>query len=747
MKKISIIVPTWNEEANIIPLVERIEAAVLPKGLAYEIIFVDDHSTDNTQKIITSLINDYPISLHLKKGVKGKASSLLEGFSYARYDLVCMIDADLQYPPEAISGMAEKINKGADIVVACRKEQKTSLKRKIASQAFFLFFCKFLHGFSHDVQSGLKVFKKEILERITLNPTQWSFDLEFLVKAKNAGYKVDTVEIVFQKRRAGEAKIGLIQAAFEAGLAALKLRFARAEVVPFSKAMEEKKGKGFHYKGVEFIHHTDLEPTESAIFRLSTEQILVMIALLFLFVLGLLINWHQTLVILLAVITFLYFADLLFNLFLIHRSFSKTSEIHIKDEEIKKAADYKWPKYTIFCPLYKEWNVLPQFVTAMKRLDYPEDKLQVMLLLEEDDKETIKHAKAFRLPKNFEIIVVPHSKPKTKPKAMNYGLKHAKGEYVVIYDAEDIPESLQLKKAILAFEKLGEKTVCVQAKLNFYNPHQNLLTRVFTAEYSLWFDLVLTGLQSIKAPIPLGGTSNHFRKQDIVELKGWDSFNVTEDCDLGMRLAKQGLKTAIIDSLTLEEANSNTINWFWQRTRWIKGYIQTYLVHMRRPLLFIRNWREPDIFTFQLVVGGKFVSMLINPLMWIITLTYILFRSHVGIFIESFFPPYVLYMGVFCLVFGNFLYMYYYMIGCTKRGYDDIVKYAFLVPFYWLAMSAAAWVSLYKLIQQPHFWAKTKHGLHLSNQKAIEQAKDVIGKELVDHEIKGYQLQPFVLNA
>src|SRR5258708_6606643 len=194
-----------------------------------------------------------------------------------------------------------------------------------------------------------------------------------------------------------------------------------------------------------------------------------------------------------------------------------------------------------------------------------------MLLLEEDDKETIQKIKNYDLPSYFEIVIVPHSLPKTKPKACNYGLLHATGEYTVIFDAEDIPDPLQLKKAVIAFEKSGSQVVCIQAKLNFYNPTQSFFTKLFTAEYSLWFDLVLTGLQSIHAPIPFGGTSNHFRTKDLWLLKGWDSFNVTEDCDLGMRLVKQGYRTAVIDSITLEEANPAFNNWFWQRSRWIKG--------------------------------------------------------------------------------------------------------------------------------------------------------------------------------
>ena len=480
-----------------------------------------------------------------------------------------------------------------------------------------------------------------------------------------------------------------------------------------TQEVTDAKGNGFVYKGREYIHHSNLHPHEIALHRLSGYQIYFLSALAILVMLFLFFSWHTTLVVLMATITFLYFADLLFNLFLIYRSFSKSPEIVVSDEEIAQVPEQQWPAYTIFCPLYNEAAVLPQFVEAMSKMDYPKEKLQVMLLLEDDDKKTIEAARTMNLPSYFTIQVVPHSHPKTKPKAMNYGLKKATGEYIVVYDAEDIPEAKQLKKAVIAFQKEGEKTVCIQAKLNFYNPHQNILTRVFTAEYSLWFELVLTGLQSINAPIPLGGTSNHFRKKDLHILRGWDSFNVTEDADLGIRLVKAGYRTAIVESTTLEEANSNGINWFWQRTRWIKGYIQTYFIHMRRPGDFPGIHKKPHFITFQLIVGGKVLSMFINPTMWAITILYFIFRNIAGAFIETLFSPAIFYMAASSLVFGNFLYMYYYMIGCKKHGHDELVKYAFLVPLYWLAMSIAAWVAFYKFITEPHHWSKTKHGLHL----------------------------------
>lgn len=496
---------------------------------------------------------------------------------------------------------------------------------------------------------------------------------------------------------------------------------AKPSKKPVNFSDESKKGSignGIQHNGIDFVTHSDLHPKHSAIQTFHIHQKLIFLFLLILVIGGGVANLRETLIIVIAGLSVLYFIDLLFNLFLIIRSFQKSEEVKISAAEIKKLDDDSLPIYTIFCPLYKEWQVIPQFTQAISKIDWPKNKLDVQLLLEEDDPKTIEEARKMKLPDYFRIIVVPHGHPKTKPKACNYGLGHAKGEYAVIFDAEDIPDPDQLKKAYLVFHKLkDEKIICAQAKLNFYNARQNLLTRLFSAEYALWFDLVLTGLQSIKSPIPLGGTSNHFRTKDLKMLNGWDPFNVTEDCDLGIRITKMGYQTAIFNSNTMEEATSHVGNWMRQRSRWIKGYMQTYLVHMRRPHEFMTDLKNPHIITFQLVVGGKVLSMFVNPLMWIITILYFSLRAKMGPIIEPLFPGPVLYIAVFSLVFGNFLYIYYYMIGCAKREQWDLVKYVFLVPFYWLMMSFAAWKALWQLIFKPHYWEKTVHGFHLDNLK------------------------------
>lgn len=717
-RSLSVVIPTLNEAENVCELIRRIDSALREHRIDYEIIFIDDRSKDATREKVLEMKKTFPVSVYMKKGLRGKAHSLVEGFALATKDYIAFIDADLQYPPDALPGMLEKALSGFDIVVSDRRGAKNEgFLRRLASYVFHLIFSKFLHGLDVDTQSGLKLFRTEIAREVTVNASPWTFDLEFLLKARNYGYSMGNYPIVFEDRRAGKSKVVVWKASFEIGWNALKLRFKNID--PLYLPAQEKgtmTGAGVVHKGTRFIVHTTLGHTMSAIHTFSLGQKVFFMILVAVLLLGLVISPLIVGIVITTFLTILYFADNIFTLYLVSKSLRKPPEIESSAQEIAALKDEELPVYTIFCPLYKEAHMLPGFLKAMNAIEWPKEKLDVMLLLEENDPQTVEAAKAMDLPSHVRIVVVPDSLPKTKPKACNYGLNFTKGEYVVIYDAEDIPDPYQLKKAFLAFRRVDPSVRCLQAKLNYFNPKQNLLTRLFTAEYSLWFDVMLPGLQSIDTSIPLGGTSNHFRTRDLLELEGWDPFNVTEDCDLGVRIFKRGYRTAIIESVTLEEANSKYGNWLRQRSRWIKGYIQTYLVHMRHPIDFFKtNGRHA--FIFQMVVGGKIISMLINPFLWLITASYFLFRTFVGPAIEALYPPYIFYIATVSLLFGNFLYIYYYMIGAAKRGHFDIVKYVFLVPFYWLMVSIAAFIAAYQLIAKPYYWEKTNHGLHLKKKR------------------------------
>lgn len=224
LRTISVIIPTLNEQVNIKPLTRRLSQTFKSKRVKYEIVFVDGNSQDQTQSAIKSLKKSFPISLYtINKG--GKSQALIKGFSEAKYQTLAMIDADLQYAPEDIPVMLKKLDQGADIVVANRKERSVSIIRQLLSRSFLFIFGKFLHKLDCDVQSGLKVFRKEVLNSVTLSPSNWTFDLEFLVKAKKLGYKIASVDIEFLERAHGQSKVNILITSLEIGWHALKLKF------------------------------------------------------------------------------------------------------------------------------------------------------------------------------------------------------------------------------------------------------------------------------------------------------------------------------------------------------------------------------------------------------------------------------------------------------------------------------------------------------------------------------------------
>jgi cellulose synthase/poly-beta-1,6-N-acetylglucosamine synthase-like glycosyltransferase len=368
------------------------------------------------------------------------------------------------------------------------------------------------------------------------------------------------------------------------------------------------------------------------------------------------------------------------------------------------------PIYTILIPLYKEMSpVLINLCASLKKMDYPSHKLDIKMLLEEDDKETIENLKKLNLPSQFEFIYVPAGEPRTKAKACNYGLKFARGEYLTLYDAEDAPDPNQLKIALCAFLESKEKNlVCVQSRLNFYNSNENWLTRMFTLEYTYWFDLLLPSLAYFNTPIPLGGTSNHFKTSVLKMIDAWDPYNVAEDADIGIRLHRLGYFAQVISTTTYEEANCRLWNWLKQRTRWIKGYMQTYIVHMRNPLKLWRALGTRGFIGFQLFVGGTILSNLSNLLLWVVFFM-LLFAYSTGL--STLFPRFIIYLAWFNFIMGTAGVIFLNLLGIIRRRKYNLVFSAVTAPVYWLLMSLASYRALYQLIFKPSYWDKTEHGI------------------------------------
>jgi cellulose synthase/poly-beta-1,6-N-acetylglucosamine synthase-like glycosyltransferase len=449
-------------------------------------------------------------------------------------------------------------------------------------------------------------------------------------------------------------------------------------------------------------------PSDSAYRQLSNGQAVALLAIGTVLVVSLVANALITGLVISILLQAGYTAYNAFRLWLMYTAAKDPAEIVIEDREVAEVDRKGLPVYTLLVPLYREANVIGQLVAALSKLDYPKDRLDVKLLLEEDDKETIAAAREAGLPNFMELVVVPASEPRTKPKACNYGLAKARGEYVVIYDAEDVPESDQLLKAVIAFRNSPTEVACVQAKLDYFNPEQNILTKWFATEYANWFDLMLPALFSTRMPIPLGGTSNHLKTDVLRSIGTWDPFNVTEDADLGIRLHKAGYRTIIMNSTTYEEANANLVNWVRQRSRWLKGYIQTWLVHMRHPRKLIHDMGWRDALAFNAMVGGTPFTVLLNPWLWALTLSWYILGPN---FSQQLFPGIVYYIAMMNLFIGNFVFVFINMVGLAKRQHWSLVIPAALTPIYWLLMSIAAWKGFWQLISRPWYWEKTTHGL------------------------------------
>lgn len=390
----------------------------------------------------------------------------------------------------------------------------------------------------------------------------------------------------------------------------------------------------------------------------------------------------------------IFLTNVLFKMLL----FSKGSQRN-KDHS-KNKYDYKdLPVYTILLPLYKESVALPNLLRSIRELQYPKNKLDVILVVEEFDRETISSLKEVRYDGLFRVICVPRSYPKTKPKACTYALKFAKGEYITIYDAEDRPERDQLLKAVDCFANSEKDVACLQAKLFCINYKEKLLSFLFSIEYLILFGYLLKGLEIIKAPIPLGGTSNHFKTKILKLSGGWDPYNVTEDADLGYRIAKHGYKTKILDSITWEEAPISLVPWFKQRSRWIKGHIQTYIVHLRNVSKLEKTYGNVGIMGFHIFL----ILPILTYFLQLLVAVQILFPMDP--FLKWFSMTNALLWIVFSLATSIFV-----VLKNQWKGFNPLMFLA--CPFYYFLHLISVIMAIYDIFSgRLHYWAKTTHNL------------------------------------
>lgn len=370
------------------------------------------------------------------------------------------------------------------------------------------------------------------------------------------------------------------------------------------------------------------------------------------------------------------------------------------------------PVYTVMVALYREAEVAEQLIASLERLDWPRSRLDVKLVCEADDVATLEAIRRLDPPTYIEIVEVPPMAPRTKPKALVYALSGVRGDYLAIFDAEDRPHPGQLKEAYHRFRALPAEVACLQAPLVIANLRQSWTSALFALEYAALFRRMLPVIARYRMPLPLGGTSNHFRTAPLISVGGWDPFNVTEDADLGMRLYRFGYRSATIHRPTLEDAPTTKAVWLGQRTRWYKGWLQTWLVLMRAPIATLREMGPAAFLTFQLMIGGMLISALGHPLIFaFIATTGITFLMEAAVTADP------LHRLLFVVDVTNIVgsYAAFLALGLTAMTQHEralLGRQWLRIPAYWMMTSLAAWKAVIELRSRPFFWNKTQHHPH-----------------------------------
>ena len=379
----------------------------------------------------------------------------------------------------------------------------------------------------------------------------------------------------------------------------------------------------------------------------------------------------------------------------------------VKPTRTPRALNADLPIYTVIVPLFREARVVDRLVAALDRLDYPKSKLDIIFAVEASDTATLDAIERLGLPARYRTIMAPDGRPRTKPRALNVALQFARGNLAVVYDAEDEPEPNQLRAAVQTFAS-NPALACLQARLAIDNFGDSWLTMLFALEYAALFHVINPGLAALRLPIPLGGTSNHFRIDVLRRINGWDAWNVTEDVDLGIRLARFGFRVGSLDSTTYEEAPNTLAAWLKQRTRWMKGWMVTLGTHSREPARLWRELRTLPTFAVTAMVFGTIASSLLGPL----CIAMLIVRAATGtlFWARTPLPFWMVGASAALLGLGVVSAVWPILVGLSRRGLLRLWPWLFLYPAYLVVLFMASWQAAFEAFGRPHSWSKTEHG-------------------------------------
>lgn len=717
---VTVIVPTRNDRLLLPECLRIIDEGFRGLPYQYEVIVVDDRSSDGTANAAWKVADHMPIRLiELREG-RGRTTSIKEALDASTGSIVMLLDPDIRFAPDAIERMVAAAG-SADVVVATRFTYPSQLYA-VVSRTYRWIFGRVLLSVDTDVRSGFKVFRRSILRSLRFDPQfdmRLAFDALILYHARRTGRPIASVVVPYTRVFFRHGVWGAVgsRIALAASIVALVSSRVLRWVFPFlyPPAPHEYFAAGF----TNINDYLFLTPSQSAQGHITRETVSLSFFSSIAFIgFLLLVSWVVNRP-LLAVVAFgismAYLGLMFFKLYMMVLSMRHETP-DITPADIAKVRDEELPMISIMIPLYKEQEIIPQIFKYLLDFDYPQDKLDIIFILESTDTETAQAFLAMNPPSHFKALLSPDVQPKTKPKAMNVALKVARGDVLVIYDAEVLPERDQLKKAYITFKR-NPKAMYLHSKMDVYNADYNWLTKLYTAEFSYFYHYFLPGLVMSDFPIPISGHSTYFRREVVERVGAWDAYNVAEDCDIGIRIYRKGFGTgAMLESHTWEQSTTTIPTWVRQRTRWIQGFIQTSMVQLRYPLLLkkeLKTWRNFAVFL--VLVPGNVVLNIMNIFQWGM---FVLWHTTHAPFLQVAYAGLNLYIATTSFAIGNFLFTFYSMYALYRRKHYKLVPWALISFVYWVMLGIATVRATIHLMLHPHKWDKTSHHSFSQNPHA-----------------------------
>ncbi len=721
-KTVSIVVQAYRQHIHLPHILTRLLEELEELSMAAELLVIDHGMYFNTLEYLQSLNAQIPVRIVSRKDRPGRAPLLREDIAEARGSYIVIFDADLEYDVGAIPRMIRKLEQ-YDIVVGEPGRREAGFVG-----AFHTLLDRFLFAPLHLLllgvpQAGLRAYRRKAILALDAHPpfhVGRGLDAQLLFHARTLGFVVarEPVERASENLLSGVLHRNLVRLVLAHEIYSIRRILLTRFLFPFLYPPTQHEYTSAGFTNIRDYLFRDQQ--ESAKEHITKETISLGVVLGITFVAGValasaLIGTSPFRVITFLV-AFLYLLLIGLKLFATYRAIRHPYPT-FRPEELSAIVPEELPVMTVLIPLYKEKEIIPQIFKRISDLDYPTDKLDVIFILESTDQETIDAFLANNPPAHFKALLSPNVLPKTKPKALNVAFQKSIGQIVVIYDAEILPDIDQLKKAYLGLKKYPE-AMYLHARMNVYNADYNWITKLYDAEFGFFYDYFLPGIVSMNVPLPISGHSTYFRREVIEKVGGWDPYNVAEDCDIGIRLYRHGFRSGMMfDSFSWEQSTTTFKTWTRQRTRWVQGFIQTSMVHLRYPLLLkqeLGSWW--NFLWFLMLVPGNVIINILNLIQWSFFLAWVTLKLP---FIEYLYPTPTLYMANFTFIVGNFLFTYFNLIGLYSRRHYRNVRNAFFSIFYWLMLGVATLRAAIHFFWHPYSWDKTAHFSQSATMKPV----------------------------